>query len=140
MSNCPFCNIDPIKTRIIYQGKGVYVVLSNPRLVPGHMLVIPSRHAEKLSDLTGAERQELFDTAIRVQEIVLQKFAKGCDLRQNYRPFMPQGWVKVDHAHIHVLPREFEDELYQRSMKFEKDMFKELPEDERERFTKLFSH
>jgi diadenosine tetraphosphate (Ap4A) HIT family hydrolase len=107
--------------------------------MPGHMLVVPKRHVEHMCDLAGAERRELFDIAIELQNQVIKKLTPGCDVSQHDRPFLPQSQLKVDHLHLHILPREFDDELYVRSQIFEKGIFKELSEKECQRFTELFS-
>jgi len=137
-NNCPFCNIDPKRSKTVKEGKSVIVILSNPRLVDGHLLVIPKRHVEKLSQLSKKERDELVDTVIEFQEKILSKFSSGCDVRQNCRPFLKESEVKVDHLHIHLLPREFEDELYKKCQVFEKEIFRMLTEEEKEKFVKLF--
>ena len=136
--DCPFCSIDKQRTRILKEGKYVLVVLSNPRLVDGHLLVIPKRHVEIPSELNEEERKELFDTLLEFQEKICSKFSSGCDIHQNYRPFQKQGQIKVDHLHFHLIPREFEDELYQKCQIYEKDIFRMLTEEEKERFAKLF--
>jgi len=136
--SCPFCRIDEAKTNILKEGEHYFITLSNPRLVAGHLLVVPKRHVEKASELTKEERQSIFDAVIALEEKVLNRFASGCDIKTHYRPFLKQGWVKIDHLHFHVQPREFEDELYQKSQKYEKGLWKELPEKERKKFTKLF--
>jgi diadenosine tetraphosphate (Ap4A) HIT family hydrolase len=136
--SCPFCEISAIKTRILKEGKYHFVCLSNPRLVPGHLLVVPKRHVEKVSELTDQERKEIFKAIINLEEEILKKLASGCDIRTHYRPFIKQGWIKVNHLHFHLQPREFEDELYQKSQKYEKDLWKDLPKEEEEKFTKLF--
>lgn len=138
--DCPFCNIDETRTRIIKEGKYVLVVLSNPRLVDGHLLVIPKRHVEKLSQLNKKEKEELIDIVIEFQEKILVKFASGCDIRQHCRPFMKQSQLKVDHLHFHLLPREFEDELYKKCQIFEKEIFRMLTEEEKEKLVKLFKN
>lgn len=135
--NCPFCNIDKEKTRIIRKGKNIFVVFSNPRLMEGHLLVIPKRHVEKLSELNKEEREELFETVIDFQEKILSKISKGCDIRQNYRPFQRQDNLKVSHLHIHLQPREFEDQLYKKSQIFEKEIFRGLTKTEIGRVNKL---
>ena len=56
---CPFCNINKEKTVIINEGKNTRVILSNPKLMQGHLLVIPKRHVEKISQLEKNEREEL---------------------------------------------------------------------------------
>ncbi|PIQ69941.1 hypothetical protein COS55_00985 [Candidatus Shapirobacteria bacterium CG03_land_8_20_14_0_80_40_19] len=136
--DCPFCNIDKEKNRIIKEGKYVYVVLSNPRLVDGHLLIVPKRHIEKPSELKEEEKKELLDTAIEFQEKILSKFSSGCDIRQNCRPFQKQSQLKVNHVHFHLLPREFKDELYQKCQIFETEIFRMLTEEEKEKFAKLF--
>ncbi len=65
--------------------------------------------------------------------------ATGCDVRQNYRPFLVQGRLKVDHVHFHILPRTFQDELYEKSMRFETDMFQDMTERERELVLQIFT-
>jgi diadenosine tetraphosphate (Ap4A) HIT family hydrolase len=107
--------------------------------VPGHLLVIPKRHIEKSSQLTKAERKEIFDAIINIEEKLVKKFSKGCDIRSHYRPFMKQSWLKVNHLHFHLQPREFEDELYQKAQKYELDVWRELPEDEIKVIKKIFT-
>jgi len=88
--------------------------------------------------LDPEERKELFDTAIEYQKKVIERYSKGCDIRQNYRPFLSQSDIKVDHVHIHLIPRENEDKLYQKSMQFEHDMWARPSAEELEKFVKLF--
>lgn len=138
---CPFCDIisGASKERIVEQGEHAFVVLSDPRLMPGHTLVIPKRHIEKPWEMTSDERKEVFDTLLRLQERIIEQYASGCDVRQHYRPFLQQSWVKVNHVHYHLQPREHEDHLFQEVQKHEKSMWKHLEEDERTEVTnKLF--
>jgi len=123
--NCPFCNIDELKTRIIDETSNTLIILSNPALVYGHCLAIPKRHVEKLSELYDYERKELFERIIKTQERLLRKFS-GCDIRQNYRPFQTQSNLKVNHLHIHLQPRELNDELYTKCQVSETSLFKFL--------------
>ena len=134
---CAFCEIDKEKTRIIKQGKYCYVCFSNPRLMPGHLLVISKRHVEKMSELNKEEREELINFVIEFQEKILNSVAEGCDIKQNYRSFQGQDGLKLDHLHVHLLPREFEDELYKKSQIFEKDIFKPLTKEEINKISKL---
>lgn len=122
---CPFCEINEEKNRIIGETKKIIIILSNPSLVGGHLLVIPKRHVEKLSELNKEEKKELFDEIEKFQEILLKKFS-GCDIRQNCRPFIPQGRLKIDHLHFHLIPREFGDEIYEKSGKFQDAVLKDL--------------
>lgn len=126
---CPFCHIiNEDKDRVIKEYKTVFVIFSNPRLMKAHLLVIPKRHIEKPSQLTAEERQELFDTVLKYQDIILEKISSGCDIRQNCRPFQPESNLKVNHVHFHLQPRELYDELYQKSQIFEKEVFQQSTE------------
>ena len=134
---CPFCNIKNTEI-ILCSSKNVVVIMSNPRLVPGHLLVVPKRHVEKVSELNSSERKELFDTCIEFQEQILKNISTGCDIKQSDKPFLKQGRLKIDHIHFHLLPREFKDELYEKSQKFETDMFIDLTKEEINKFSKLY--
>ena len=136
--NCPFCNIlASHPDQIIRETNTCFVVLSNPRLVPGHLLVIPKHHVEKFSELTKEEREDLLNEAVYLEEKILKNFASGCDLSQHYRPFIKQDRLKVNHLHIHLRPRELEDELYQKVQIHEKEVFADLEEGEIERYRKI---
>lgn len=135
--NCPFCNIDEEPERIISRRKKVTVVFFNSRLLPGHILVFPKRHVEKISELNQTERTELFNTVIEYQQKIIDTF-DGCDMRQNYRPFATQSNVKVDHVHIHLLPRK-PDDVLKEVLKHEKKMWTALVPSERKKFIDLFS-
>ena len=135
---CPFCNINLEKTRILKDGNFTRVIFSNPRLMPGHLLVVPKRHVEKISDLDEKERKELFEMIVEFQEKILSRIAPGCDIRQHYRPFQKQDNLKINHLHIHLQPRENFDELYEKSQIFEKDIFKDLQSEELEKMFKIF--
>lgn len=137
MMTCPFCNIDKEKTRIIKNGKYNFVIFSNPRLMPGHLLIVPKRHVKKLSELNKKELDELINLVIEFQEKILLKIAKGCDIRQNLRPFIKQNDLKIDHLHFHLQPREFKDKLYQKCEIFQTALFEKLTEQEIKELSKI---
>ena len=128
--DCVFCTIDKEKTRTVEVGKTMTVILSNPRLMKGHILIIPKRNIEKINDLTSAEKDEMFSLLCKYNEKILKNFASGVDIKQNYRPFMKNSEVKVAHFHFHLQPRELFDELYEKSQKHETEIFKKLTEEE----------
>jgi len=128
--NCPFCKLDPKRNKILYEGKTVFVMPSNPRLVEGHLLVIPKRHIEKPSELTHEERRELMDVVLTFQEKIVKKVSTGCDIRQNFRPFQKQNDLKVDHIHFHLIPRNLNDVIYEKYEKIQRDVFHLISEEE----------
>lgn len=125
---CRFCDLD--KREIIRETKNTITILSNPYLMEGHSLVIPKVHVEKLSELSNKIRYELIDEVMNVQELLIKNLdVPGCDLRCNYRPFLPDSNLKVSHLHFHVIPRYFGDKLYEKSMIHEKQVFTNLTPD-----------
>lgn len=133
-ANCPFCDA---KDRILKENEYAQVILSNPRKVPGHFLVMPKRHVEKPWELKSPELQAIFDLIFFVEQRILVRLGDGVDIRQNYRPFKKQDELKKDHLLFHVIPRSADDYLYTVSEKFEKDLFADLDNLERDEVAKL---
>lgn len=136
-TTCPFCGADE---RVLAQNEHAQAILSNPRKVPGHVLVIPKRHVEKPWELTNEELRDIFDIVFAVeQKLIAAGLGDGCDVRQNYRPFMKQNQMKVDHVHFHVIPRALEDYIYQVSEKYDTELFAALDKTEATAIAKLFT-
>lgn len=137
---CPFCTIlETESERIIASRPHSFIIFSNPRLMPGHLLVIPKRHIKYPAELTVKERKDFFDTALEYQAKILERIAPGCDMSQHTRPFLPESRFKVDHVHMHLYPRKLDDELHQKSHRFQTEMFQELSQDEAIAILKLLS-
>ena len=128
---CPFCNLDMEKTRILDETQKTRTIISNPALVKLPLLVIPKKHVEKPSELDKQEREEIFNQIIKFQELLLKKFS-GCDIKQHFKPFLKQDDYKINHLHFHIIPREFEDEIYKKCQINEKQVFKFLNQEELE--------
>lgn len=98
----------------------------------------PKRHVEKPWDITPEEREDIFELIGFIeQRLIAAGLGDGCDVRQNYRPFMKQGRVKVDHVHYHVIPRSLEDYIYQISEKYDSELFADLDPAEAKEVAKL---
>jgi diadenosine tetraphosphate (Ap4A) HIT family hydrolase len=123
---CPFCNADD---RILKENDLALAILSNPHKVPGHFLVMPKRHIDKPWELTQDELTAVFDLIFFIEQKVLGKLGDGIDIRQNYRPFNELG---VKHVVFHVLPRSKDDYLYKVSEQYEKDLYVDLDDMERD--------
>ena len=65
------------------------------------------------------------------------KLGDGCDIRQNYRPFMQQSNLKVNHIHFHVIPRSLNNYIYTVSEKYDTELFADLDDMERDAVAKL---
>jgi diadenosine tetraphosphate (Ap4A) HIT family hydrolase len=95
------------------------------------------RHVLVPGELTVPERHELFDTLLDFQQRIITNVSTGCDIRQNFRPFIKQNQLKIDHVHFHLLPRTLEDEMFHKVQVFERELFSALPEEEPRLFAKL---
>lgn len=131
---CRFCDIiSNGKREFIQQSANTITILSDPYLLKGHCLVISKKHYESILEIPDEVLIELIKEVKNVEKSLLRKFgAFGCDIKQNYRPFKKESNLKVNHLHFHVIPRELEDELYQKSMIYEKEVFKPLTDEIRE--------
>lgn len=135
---CPFCTTAKEQGRILKEGKYAYVIFSNPRLMPGHLLVIPKRHIEgKLQELSKEERDEIMDFVVEFQAKILEKLASGCDIRQNYKPYVENSDTHVNHMHFHLNPRKNRDELHEKADKYRTLLYRKLPEAEKERIARI---
>ena len=129
--DCRFCGLKDDRTRIISEHKYCYAILSNPRLMKGHILIIPKRHVEKLSELNAKERLELFEVLQKYSQKILDlKISKGYSIHMNYMPMLPESKTKVDHLHIHIWPRDSKDELFLKMFRHQEGIFKDISEKE----------
>jgi diadenosine tetraphosphate (Ap4A) HIT family hydrolase len=133
---CPFCIITK-EQRTLKEGTFAYVIFSNPRLMPGHLLVIPKRHVTRINQFTKEEKDEIFSMLIEFQDKILSKLASGCDIRQNFKPYVKNSRTHVDHVHFHLLPREFEDELQMKVEQHKDSLYKDLSDEEKNNITEL---
>jgi ATP adenylyltransferase len=135
MENCPFCEIKK-EDRILKEGKFSYVFLSNPRLMLGHILITPKRHVTRIPELTREEQNEIFDFLVEFQTKILEKIFYGCEIRQNFKPYLKEGRTHVTHMHFHILPREPEDEL-QGVEKGRTALYRDFSQEEKEKLMNL---
>mmetsp|Transcript_3594 Transcript_3594/g.5560 ORF Transcript_3594/g.5560 Transcript_3594/m.5560 type:complete len:197 (+) Transcript_3594:66-656(+) len=86
-------------------------------IVPGHVLVTPSRCTARLSDLTPDEYSDLWDSVRVVQHLVEDVY--GADASNVAVQDGRGAGQSVAHVHVHILPRvsgdfEYQDEVYDR--------------------------
>jgi len=134
--SCPFCDL---KERTIKDNQTAILFLSNPHKTTGHLLVATKRHVEKPWELTEQEIKDIYELIFFVERKLIGKLGDGFDVRQNYRPFMKQSRVKVDHIHYHIIPRTNEDRVYQISEKHDYELWEDLTQAESEKVLKLLS-
>ena len=108
MTPCPFCAIaEGAPAHRVLDEPDVLAFLDVRPVFPGHVLVIPRRHAETLIDLDGTEVGQVFGAVQRVVRAVEQAMeAAGTFVAVNNRVSQ-----SVPHVHVHVVPRNPKDGL-----------------------------
>lgn len=105
-TDCPFCAIaaGTAPASIVYDDGAVLAFLDIRPVTPGHLLVVPRRHAPFLADLDEATGGRLFVVAMRLAAAL-----RGSGLRcDGINLFLADGEAagqEVFHAHLHVVPR-----------------------------------
>jgi len=133
MKKCSFCE----RRRVLDENELACVLASNPRLAFGHLLVVPKRHIEKPWNVRDDEIMAVWKLIKKYQKLLVERVGDGCDVRQNYRPFLKQGKLKINHLHWHLIPRKNQDELYVKSQIGEQGIFRYLVNGELDELAKI---
>lgn len=108
--DCVFCAIaaGEAPSRTVYREAGVVAFLDANPLAPGHTLVVPAEHHERLEALSPDGAAALFGAVHRLIEPVQAAVdADGSTVAVNNGPAAGQ---EVDHVHCHVVPRFSDDD------------------------------
>ncbi len=98
---CPFCKVE--KDLQILETKKCFIQANKYPYSAGHLLIIPKRHINQITELTSIERKELFNL-IDLSVYSLDLFMKpegyniGCSIGRI-------AGESINHLHFHVLPR-----------------------------------
>jgi len=127
MKDCVFCNIG--KEEIIIKTKYCVVIPDKYPVSKGHVLVVPKKHYKKITQIPDKELFDIIKTIKLMEKRMLKKLkSEGIDLRQNYRPFIPESRLRKEHIHFHLIPRSFNDLIYKKKGNVER---KEISEKEK---------
>lgn len=107
MEKCVFCEIAAgrLPASIVYEDNMALAIMDINPVNPGHVMVIPRRHFETLSDMDETTGMHLFQIAMRVEQAVRNAEGircEGTNLLQNNGSVAGQD---VFHAHLHIIPR-----------------------------------
>jgi len=97
--SCPFCEADEavLGNELAYAKYDAYPVS------PGHLLVIPRRHAADWFDLTEAEQSSIFLLMSEAKQMLDAKFSPdGYNIGINCGGAAGQT---IFHVHVHLIPR-----------------------------------
>lgn len=83
-------------------------------IVPGHVLVIPTRVVPRLADLSGPELSSLI-TSVQTVGNVIEKAYGGDALTVACQDGKAAG-QSIPHVHFHILPRKFRGDFFSQRM------------------------
>ena len=106
MSGCIFCDIvaGKLQADIIHQDDVCVAFMDIQPVNPGHMLVIPKKHASFLEDMNRETGAHLFRIAQRLAG-ALRKSGLKCEGVNFFLADGEAAMQEVFHVHLHVFPR-----------------------------------
>jgi len=103
---CIFCELP--SERVIKQTELSLVISDGFPVTPGHMLILPRRHAETWFDLTAQEQQDANELLMILQEQHQQQDTSITGFNVGINCGISAGQT-VMHCHIHLIPRRVGD-------------------------------
>lgn len=103
--SCLFCQIvaGEIPGRFVYEDEATLAFLDVNPLAPGHTLVVPKAHTERVNDLAPDEAADLFRavaTVVPAIEDAVDAPASTIAINNG-----EESGQEVPHLHVHVVPR-----------------------------------
>lgn len=105
-NDCVFCKLlaGELEVTFVHQDDVCAAYMDVQPVTPGHVLVVPLRHAAHLADLKEEEGAQMFRVAQRVAAAV-----RECGVKcEGINFFLADGEAagqEVFHVHLHVYPR-----------------------------------
>ncbi len=104
---CVFCDAgvlgDPSRLSCT-RGRRAFVILNKFPYNNGHLMVVPTRHVARLSDLVPDELLELMSLA-QAAELALARIYRPHGFNMGINLGRSAGAGIADHLHLHVVPR-----------------------------------
>ncbi|TDL28047.1 HIT-like protein [Rickenella mellea] len=110
MSKLLFSTID-VTRQAFYRTPFAFAIVNLKPIVPGHVLVVPTRPAPRLADLAPHEIAELFAGVQHVGRIVERAYVADA-LTIACQDGRAAG-QSVPHVHIHILPRRSKGDYFE---------------------------
>ena len=110
---CIFCAIikgkaDAVK---VFEDDKMLLILDRKPITEGHILVMPKKHSEDLTDTNDEVLGEMFRMAKKAG-IALKKSKLGCKGINYFLADGVEAGQDVFHVHLHVIPRYRKDGFY----------------------------
>ena len=106
--DCVYCTLPEIRERAIIENDLAWSFPTNIPITPGHVLIVPKRHALRYDDLTSDEKNAIEDLRVKLVGALKQTFqAEGFHFAWNEGKIAGQS---VPHFHLHIVPRKTGDD------------------------------
>lgn len=97
---------------IIAENKHAYAMLDRMPIHMGHILVIPKKHYECITEIPLKELMGVMSLVKKMERRLINRMGtKGLTIRQNWVPFLKGNRLVVRHLHFHIIPRHLNDKL-----------------------------
>lgn len=103
ITSCPFCQESILDAQTIYENDHLLLLYTHKPIFPGHCLLIPKRHVERLEELSDEEGTAIIQLIRKVDRAVSQVYGTSAYLilQKNGR----EVGQSVPHVHMHYIPR-----------------------------------
>jgi len=110
LKRCGFCRIlaGEAEASFVFRDERVAAFVDITPVTPGHLLVIPVRHAVYLSELDPEDGARVFQVAQGL-DAALRKSGLRCEAVNLFLADGEQAGQEVPHVHLHLIPRFRED-------------------------------
>lgn len=105
--DCIFCAIvaGEAPASVVYDDPEILAFLTIGPVTPGHLLVIPKRHAPYLADLDEATGARMFTVGMRLAAALRATSDIRCEGVNLFLADGEAAFQEVFHTHLHVFPR-----------------------------------
>lgn len=109
IEGCVFCHIsshakDDESLHVLYRDEHCFIVMNKYPYTPGHFMIIPHMHTDKLEELKSETWLHMSDLAQKSVRLLKEGFgAHGVNIGMNLGETAGAGIA--EHIHLHILPR-----------------------------------
>lgn len=109
IEGCVFCHISTHKEEdeelhVLYRDKYCFIVMNRYPYTPGHFMIIPNLHTDKLEDLPSEVWLHMSDLAQKCVKLLKEGIhAQGVNIGMNLG--RAGGAGIAEHVHMHLVPR-----------------------------------
>ena len=117
--DCIFCKIINKKefAAILYENDDIIAFIDIHPVNPGHILIVPKKHAELVHDLDKETFLKLFPLAYKIAKRIKEVYPETTAFNYLIADGVDAG-QEIPHVHLHVIPRKPDDGF---SFKLSKD-------------------